>query len=644
MAPTATQLAAVAPTATNRTAVAPTPAAVNVAPKAAAATVVKAATVAAPAPATITSLTLINADTGQPITGYTSLTSGVTLNLATLPTRNLNIRANTSVGTIGSVVFTIDDGTTWYHIDNNAPYALAGNSGPVYAPWTPPLGSHRLVVAALTGANATGTLGPLFFLNFTVTNAAVGGSTPFSGTPIAVPGLIEAENFDNGGQGIAYNDTTPGNAGGSYRATDVDVEPCADVNGGYNIGHIVAGEWLKYTVNVAASGSYYFDARLASAISGGAMHIEVDGVNVTGAMSFPNTGGWQTWATVTSAAANLSAGTHVIRVSFDGAATSEMGNLNWLQMRAANAPTITWSAIAASPLARLEAQCATVNGKFYVFGGFYDYSLTASREVDVYDPATRAWARKNDLPYGLTHSATVSDGQYVYLIGGERDGDSGVVTTDVWRYDTVTDTLAAMPSLPLARAAGGAGIVGRTLYFYGGLVQGFQVDGGGEGWKLNLDSPASGWAPIANMPNPRNHLGSAAIGGKVYAVGGQLNRDETNHDQLEVDAYDPTTNTWSRVADLPQPLGHISGGTFVFAMQARIVVAAGETLGATPVDTLYSYNPATNAWTLEGHTPAPRKSPVAGVLGNSIIFGCGSSSGGIDATSAMWVSGPVTLI
>ena len=63
-----------------------------------------------------------------------------------------------------------------------------------------------------------------------------------------MPGTVQAANFDNGGEGVAYHDTTPGNTGGAYRATDVDIEPASD--GGYDVGWIAAGEWLNYTVNV----------------------------------------------------------------------------------------------------------------------------------------------------------------------------------------------------------------------------------------------------------------------------------------------------------------------------------------------------------------------------------------------------------
>jgi hypothetical protein len=78
-------------------------------------------------------------------------------------------------------------------------------------------------------------------------------STPFSGVPAPIPGTIQAENFDNGGEGVGYHDTTSGNAGGVSRSTDVDLAALAG-GGGYVVGWVSAGEWLNYSVSVAASG------------------------------------------------------------------------------------------------------------------------------------------------------------------------------------------------------------------------------------------------------------------------------------------------------------------------------------------------------------------------------------------------------
>ena len=67
--------------------------------------------------------------------------------------------------------------------------------------------------------------------------------TPFLGSPAAVPGTIQAANFDNGGEGVAYHDNSPGNTGGLYRGTDVDI--AASSEGGYTIGWIGVGDWVN---------------------------------------------------------------------------------------------------------------------------------------------------------------------------------------------------------------------------------------------------------------------------------------------------------------------------------------------------------------------------------------------------------------
>jgi endonuclease/exonuclease/phosphatase family metal-dependent hydrolase len=138
--------------------------------------------------------------------------------------------------------------------------------------------------------------------------------TPFSGSPASVPGTIQAEDFDEGGEGVAYHDTTPGNSGGQYRGTDVDIELCS--NGGYDVGWTTGGEWLNYTVNVAAQGSYTVQLQVAS-LDGATMHVGFNGPSsVWSSVSIPSTGGWQTWTTV-SIPVTLGAGVQQLTLMFD---------------------------------------------------------------------------------------------------------------------------------------------------------------------------------------------------------------------------------------------------------------------------------------------------------------------------------------
>ncbi|PJJ53073.1 PQQ-dependent sugar dehydrogenase [Hymenobacter chitinivorans] len=125
-----------------------------------------------PAGQAVTSFTLFNADTDQPIAGYDPLPAGAVLNLATLPSRNLNIRANTNPATVGSVRFGYDANAS-FRTENVVPYALAGDNGPTdYLPWTPAVGSHTLTATPYTATGATGTAGQALTVSFTVTNAA----------------------------------------------------------------------------------------------------------------------------------------------------------------------------------------------------------------------------------------------------------------------------------------------------------------------------------------------------------------------------------------------------------------------------------------------------------------------------------------
>src|SRR4029078_5427868 len=115
--------------------------------------------------------------------------------------------------------------------------------------------------------------------------------------PTARPGSIEAENSDTGGDGVAYHDTTAGNSAGAYRNDNVDIRATTDSSGAYNVKSIRAGEWLAYTVNVAAAGTYTFTFRVGSSGTGGTAHLAVDGGGGSGAMARPDNGGREDWQT-----------------------------------------------------------------------------------------------------------------------------------------------------------------------------------------------------------------------------------------------------------------------------------------------------------------------------------------------------------
>ena len=145
-------------------------------------------------------------------------------------------------------------------------------------------------------------------------NYAVATNSPYGGTARIIPGTIQVEDFDNGGQNLAYYDSNPLNTGGAYRPNEaIDLQNSTEA--GYNIGWTEPGEWTKYTVNVSSTGVYTLGARVSSQNSTSSFRVEIDGVTIA-TISVPLTGGYQVWQTVSKPEIYLTAGIKVMRIYF----------------------------------------------------------------------------------------------------------------------------------------------------------------------------------------------------------------------------------------------------------------------------------------------------------------------------------------
>ena len=122
--------------------------------------------------------------------------------------------------------------------------------------------------------------------------------------------------------------------------------------------------------------------------------------------------------------------------------------------------TIGWNRVADRPLGTSEAHGELVGGKLYTFGGFNwaTACCTPWRYAFVYDAATDAWSALADMPEGVTHAGTTTDGADVYYAGGFIEDASRTYqifgTKHVWRYRVATNTYEALPELPVERGGG----------------------------------------------------------------------------------------------------------------------------------------------------------------------------------------------
>ncbi len=269
-------------------------------------------------------------DTGGPANDLGWTAAGqwfkYTVNVATAGTYTVGLRLASPSG--------VTDGL---HIDNSAGTNLSGNVNvPATGGWqtwvtaiatvTLPAGTQTLTVDQDNGG------WNMNFLAFGLNSGGGGsppppGEAPYGGTAAAVPGTVQAENYDTGGQGVAYNVTAVNGSANSYRSDGVDLEATTDTGGGYDLGWTAAGQWFKYTVNVATAGTYTVGLRLAAPTAvTDALHIDNSaGTNLSGNVTAPATGGYQTWTTVT-VTVTLPAGTQTLTVDQDNAGW----NINYL--------------------------------------------------------------------------------------------------------------------------------------------------------------------------------------------------------------------------------------------------------------------------------------------------------------------------
>ena len=145
--------------------------------------------------------------------------------------------------------------------------------------WKPTVaGTYTFKLKAYNGADS-------LLFEKTCTAKAYVPSTPFKTVPIALPGIVQAEDFDNGINGVAFSDTDDKNDGGKYRTNGVDIG--SQATNEYFVGWTSAGEWLEYTVKVDESQLMIWSARVSSANTNATIRIYMGDVDLTGKVPVP---------------------------------------------------------------------------------------------------------------------------------------------------------------------------------------------------------------------------------------------------------------------------------------------------------------------------------------------------------------------
>jgi hypothetical protein len=296
-------------------------------------------------------------------------------------------------------------------------------------------------------------------------------------------------------------------------------------------------------------------------------------------------------------------------------------------------PTGAWDQRANLLAPLSELALAHADGKLYLMGG-YPATRVTSTTVQVYDIASDTWSLGPNLPLPNNHGTAAAVDGKVYLIGGQTQADDPPGTNSyvdtVYELDPAVGTWVAKAPMPTARSSGAIVVLDDLIYVAGGRPpheKDFAV----------YDPAADTWQVLPELPTRRNHFSGAAIAGRLHFVGGRQGLGLGQSVSAVHEVYDPPTQTWTTAALL---LPARSGMNGIMARGCFHIWG-----GEGPFGLFHNhdfYDPRTDEW----HSLLDMPLPIHGVNGSAFvgdviwISGGGNNVGGSSGTTLNQVYRP----
>ena len=308
-----------------------------------------------------------------------------------------------------------------------------------------------------------------------------------------------------------------------------------------------------------------------------------------------------------------------------------------LAATSANAQQGKWLRKAPFPEPSEELLGAAAGGKLYVFAGLAP-GWKPKALVYEYDPASDKWTKRKPMPLPSHHVGIVEHQGKIYAFGGFVLPQAGPPAWEpidnAWEYDPSTDAWKALKPMPAKRGSPVAAAVGDKIYVIGGAASNSSesflhpqrahrsVDTVEE-----YDPATDSWRARAPMPTPRNHAAVGVVSGKIYVIGGRIGAAFITAGSSNVDVveeYDPAKDQWGPPrAKMPTARSAMASGAY----EGRIYVCGGEGQDARMMQTfrtLEAYDPASNTWSVLPPMSVPRHGLAGAAISNRLHFVSGS--------------------
>ena len=219
--------------------------------------------------------------------------------------------------------------------------------------------------------------------------------------------------------------------------------------------------------------------------------------------------------------------------------------------------------------------------------------------VTALDPRFGRWFSAPSLSFARHETSAAAIGNKLYVVAGRE-------TLAVEEYDTTTKTWRLVAPLPETLDHVGLVAVNNKLYVFGGL-ENFPQPVSGDVYEFDpAAGPTGTWTKISDMPIPVGGMAIDAHQGMIYIAGGFAGNHDSVLSTSNFWRFNPVARTWQQLPDLPTPRDH-PGGRFI---GAKFYVVGGRNNGDPfgRLGTLEVFDPATNQWTANlPAMPTPRR-------------------------------------
>jgi N-acetylneuraminic acid mutarotase len=241
----------------------------------------------------------------------------------------------------------------------------------------------------------------------------------------------------------------------------------------------------------------------------------------------------------------------------------------------------------------------------------------------------KPWTYARSMSQRRSYVAAAEVSGQIYAVGG-MVGETGRFLSTAQLFDPRANSWSGLPRLPEAVRAGAGAALGDRVYVIGGQAE--ESDGS---QVYAFDIASASWTQVAPLPESRFNMAAVALGGRIYAMGGYSETEE----RADVFVYDPGSDSWNEGTPLPRP--NHTFGAVVFHGEIWTI---GGRRGEDVLHDVWIYDPAADRWREGPRMPQPMELVGAAVAGDEIHAVWEGTYQIYDARTDSWRSGPRPLV